>query len=152
MNEKYPVFEEIAVAFLILTMVLLVTVQVLSRYVFHVSLSHTEEIVRYLFVWATFLGAAGAAFRGRHLAVSGGWMQKNRAIMRGIRLMMGVSALLLALALAVYGTMVVILQAETAQKTAALGLPMWCIGLAVPAGSALLFCRILQRTWKEGNR
>ncbi|MHB9029252.1 MAG: TRAP transporter small permease [Candidatus Latescibacterota bacterium] len=146
------IFEETALAFLVLTMVVLVSVQVLSRYVFHVSLSHTEEIVRYLFVWATFLGAAGAAFRGRHLAVSAGWKQKNHAVMRRIRFIIGTGALLFALALLVYGTKIVMLQAVTAQKTAALGLPMWCIGLAVPAGSALLIFRILQRARKGGER
>ena len=43
--------------------------QVVFRYIFNNSLSWSEEIVRYLFVWLTFLGGALAIKTKSHIAV-----------------------------------------------------------------------------------
>lgn len=49
----------IAVLILILSVMLLVgAMQVIWRYVLQQSLSWSEELMRYLYVWATMLGAA----------------------------------------------------------------------------------------------
>lgn len=60
---------DMLLAFIILLIVLIMSVQVLFRYVFNNSISWSEEVVRYLFVWMTFLGAA-VCFRDRmHIRV-----------------------------------------------------------------------------------
>ena len=41
---------------LMLTMVVIIFAQVLARYAFSNSLSWSEEIGRYLFVWMSFIG------------------------------------------------------------------------------------------------
>lgn len=140
---KKMIPEEWIVAALIIIMVLMVTAQVISRYVFHLSLSYTEELVRYLFVWTTFIGAAGAAFRNRHLSVSSGLRGIPGRFERAVRALATAGALLFTGILFVYGARIVHLQMETGQETAALGMPMWIIGLAVPAGALLLFLRII---------
>lgn len=45
-----------------------ITLQIVSR-VFFTSVSWTEEVVRFLLIWITFLGAALAYQQGRHIAV-----------------------------------------------------------------------------------
>lgn len=60
---------DILLAIVILLIVLIMSVQVLFRYAFNNSISWSEEVVRYLFVWMTFLGAA-VCFRDRmHIRV-----------------------------------------------------------------------------------
>lgn len=60
---------DILLACIILLIVLIMSVQVLFRYAFNNSISWSEEAVRYLFVWMTFLGAA-VCFRDRlHIRV-----------------------------------------------------------------------------------
>ncbi len=149
---KKMILEEIILAILIMTMVILAAAQAFSRRFFHISLSHTEEIVRYLFVWATFLGAAGAAYRGRHLSAAGRRRETNAPFYRKVRFITGLCAILFMAALFIYGIKIAALQAITAQKTAALGLPMWWIGLSVPVGAALIMYRILQRALNKGER
>ena len=143
--------EEWIAAVLIIVMVLMVTVQVASRYVFHVSLSHTEELVRYLFVWATFIGAAGAVSSKRHLSISSGIPGLPRVAQKMIRVTVTLGALLFAGILFLYGARIVFLQWETGQKTAALGMPMWIIGLVVPVGALLIIMRILQAMKRGGG-
>ncbi|WP_119165633.1 TRAP transporter small permease [Algihabitans albus] len=51
------------------TMVVAAIVQVASRYLFGSPLGWTEELVKLLMVWWTFLAVAVLAFRGRLLAI-----------------------------------------------------------------------------------
>lgn len=47
-----------------------ITAQIVWRYVFNDSLTWTEELARYLFVWITFVGAALAIRDGTHIRVA----------------------------------------------------------------------------------
>lgn len=61
---------EFALGLALLTALLLVVmVQVVSRYVFASPFSWTEELARFVFIWMVFAGAAFVTARRRHLAV-----------------------------------------------------------------------------------
>ena len=135
--------EEKIIGVVLCIMVIMVAAQVLSRYILHTSLSHTEELVRYFFVWITFLGASAAAFRKKHISVAGAMLILPRGVMKWIRLFSGIVALIFTVVLLFYGFRVVILQIQTGQTTAALGLPMWIIGCAVPVCSLVMIIRLV---------
>ena len=62
-------FEEYLLASSLVVTVLVVFLQVIMRYVFQSSLSWSEELARYLFVYQTWLGAAlGVKYR-KHIRV-----------------------------------------------------------------------------------
>jgi TRAP-type C4-dicarboxylate transport system permease small subunit len=52
------------------TMTLLIFMQVIFRYVFKESLSWSEELARYLFIWLTFIGASIATREKSHINVA----------------------------------------------------------------------------------
>lgn len=52
------------------SMSILVFINVVLRYGFHSSISMTEELSRYLFVWLTFLGAILAFNENQHVRVT----------------------------------------------------------------------------------
>lgn len=58
----------ICIVLFFVTLVLL-TIQVVSRYVFNSSPSWTEELARYCFVWLIFLGASYAASQAAHITI-----------------------------------------------------------------------------------
>ena len=60
---------EVFVAILIAAIVVDVVAQVVFRYVLNSSLSWSEELARYIFVWIIFLGTSVAARRKRHIAM-----------------------------------------------------------------------------------
>ncbi|BAL80303.1 TRAP transporter small permease [Caldisericum exile] len=62
--------EEILVVVILSVMALLGFVNVLSRYIFHLSLAATEELEVNMFVWVTILGIAIAFERGSHLGMN----------------------------------------------------------------------------------
>ena len=145
MNRKSMLIEEMIIAVLLFIMVLMVMVQVLSRYIIHESLSYTEELVRYGFVWMTFLGAAAAAYRKRHLSMAVTLKIIPKQVRRSIHRVIWFGALCFAGVLFIYGVRVVQLQFNTHQTTAALGFPMWIIGLAIPVSSTVLVLRLVMK-------
>lgn len=117
-------------------MVVLSIVQVVCRYVLKISLSFTEELARFLFIWVTFLGTAMAMKKGQHVkmelllnvvppAVRSAIEFAGRVISMGIYLVM------------IGGGTVVILKTMD-QTSAALNLPMSLVYLAVPVCGALM--------------
>jgi TRAP-type C4-dicarboxylate transport system permease small subunit len=54
---------------MIIVMVIVVFAQVFWRYVLHNSLSWSEELAIFLFMWVTFLGAEIVLRKGNHIAV-----------------------------------------------------------------------------------
>ena len=149
--KKNLLIEEKITGFVLCIMVVMVAAQVLSRYVLHTSLSHTEELVRYFFVWITFLGASAALFRGRHLSVAGVLQFIPSRVIKWIKLFSGFITLLFFSLLIIFGLKVVLLQIQTGQTTAALGLPMWIIGLAVPVCSFVMVIRIIMIACGKGR-
>lgn len=58
--------EWVAMAMFLL-LILVTLFQVLSRYIFPVPISFTEEVGRFLFIWVSFLGAAIVMNRDEHI-------------------------------------------------------------------------------------
>ncbi len=61
---------ETLVGALMAVMILDIFVQVVFRYALESSLSWSEELARYLFVWVIFVGASVAVRRGQHIALN----------------------------------------------------------------------------------
>jgi TRAP-type C4-dicarboxylate transport system permease small subunit len=61
---------ETLVGVLMAVMILDIFVQVVFRYALESSLSWSEELARYLFVWVIFVGASVAVRRGQHIALT----------------------------------------------------------------------------------
>ncbi len=143
MTKNGMIIEERIIAALMCFMAVLVVMQVASRYVLHGSLSYTEELVRYCFVWATFLGASAAVAKGRHLSIAGAltFMPKKYSGM-----LAGIGGAAFTGIAVFYGFKVVALQIRTGQTTAAMGLPMWPFGLAIPLCGLCIIARIVQKT------
>jgi TRAP-type C4-dicarboxylate transport system permease small subunit len=60
---------ELVIAVLLALTVMVALLQVVFRYGLDSSLSWSEELARYLFIWVIFIGMASAARRGQHMAV-----------------------------------------------------------------------------------
>lgn len=61
--------EEVLLVAMLAVMVVLIFVQVVSRYVFNSSLTWTEELARYMFVWLSWIGISLAAREGQHITI-----------------------------------------------------------------------------------
>jgi len=62
--------EAFVVNILFIVMLTLIFIQVASRYIFSIPISWSEEVVRYLFVIVSFIGAAVTSFDNTHIEIN----------------------------------------------------------------------------------
>lgn len=123
--------------------VALVFLQVVMRYVFHNSLSWSEELARYVFLWQTWLGASYAVKEHRHLRV-----EMLADLLKGRpRLLFELFVLIIwfafSLFLAYEGTKLTLFLAESGQRSAAMEIPMSWVYASVPVGCGLMALRLI---------
>ena len=136
--------EKIICAVLFLAMTFLGFANVVVRYGTNYSLAVTEELLTNGFLFLTVFGAAVAARRGDHLAVTLVHDMLPPALQRVVFLI----SLLLSLGLlamsAWFSWQSVINMIDSGIRSYGLGLPAWYYQIGVPFGFALVLIRYLQ--------
>lgn len=121
-------------------MVLNVTWQVTSRYVFQNPSSFTDELSRYMLIWVGMLGAAYVAGKNEHLAIDIILTSLKEKLQKKVLIL--VSVLIMAFALTVMvigGSNLVYITFILAQKSAALQIPLAYVYGIIPF-SGILVC------------
>jgi TRAP-type C4-dicarboxylate transport system permease small subunit len=145
-------FEEYLAAFLMAFMACLAFTNVLSRYLFHYSISFSQELVLNFFVWATFLGASIAFKRGSHVMVT---FFVNK-FPKSLRRLASVFSLLLSIGL--FGLLIYCsidqIQSEIDlwSTSDALNIPVFWYTLGIPVFSTLIIIRIWQAFRRDQNK
>lgn len=111
---------------------------VISRYVIHASISFTEELTTNLFVYNTFFGAALGARRGAHLGLTILSELVPPKFSKWIIVLSSYASAVLFFVLVYFGYGMTKSQFDFGQTTAALGLPEWWFGLAIPVGAFVI--------------
>ncbi|NOZ19932.1 MAG: TRAP transporter small permease [Planctomycetes bacterium] len=133
--------EDYLAAVVLLVMVLLAFAQVVSRHFLPQSLSFTEEIVRYLLIWATMLGAASATRRKAHLGLV--YLSRVRPELKRYTDIIGQVALI-ALFTVVFVSNIFVICLQVGQRTEGLRWPIIWVSISVSVGSALIVIRAVQ--------
>ncbi|WP_394704389.1 TRAP transporter small permease [uncultured Cohaesibacter sp.] len=129
-----------------LSMVVVVTLlQIVLRYLFNAPLIWSEEFVRFVTVWMTFIGAVVVCYDGRHLNVDV-FLQKAPAPLK--RALHWFNAILSFGFLAILGwTSITLVKIDMMNELSALPLTLGHLRLAVTVGSFLMIAAILLRVF-----
>lgn len=136
--------EKIVCAVIFLGMTFLGFANVFVRYATHYSLAASEELLTNGFLLLTIFGAALAARRGEHLAVT---LVQDLLPPRLWRLVFVLSVLLSLLLLTMsawFSWQALVNLYGNGMRSYALGLPAWYYQVAVPFGFALIILRYVQ--------
>ncbi|MGE0153653.1 MAG: TRAP transporter small permease [Reyranellaceae bacterium] len=137
-NARKRLFKGIeAVLFgLVLLLLLLVCLQVTSRYLIQMSLSWTEETARIALLWTVMLGAAVAMERREHYAITVLSDRLRPPVDRMVALAVNLIGIVFLAALCIYG----VKYADSGMRSSyvSLGIPRGWIYLALPIGSVLM--------------
>ena len=122
---------------LLLSMVVILSWQVISRYVLNDPSTFTEELLRLGLVWLSLLGAAYSAGRGSHMAID-----LLRDLSRGrfrkfLKLLVPVSFIIFSIYVLILGGLHS-MQIASKQLTAVLQMPMSSFYAALPVCGVLL--------------
>lgn len=133
-------------------MLIITFVNVLSRYLLHMSLSFTEELVAVLFVLLSTVGGALAAKDESHYTLdllTGILPSKKRKKVLAFDALLSIIACTI---LVVTGIQMVIQQYKIGGLSYSLKIPEWIYGCFVPVGCSLMLFRFVQvivQKWKE---
>ncbi|MHB9307655.1 TRAP transporter small permease [Fusobacterium polymorphum] len=136
--------EETILLILLVLMTAIMGVQIVSRYIFQNSLTWSEELVRYMFVWSAFLGVPFCIKHGLSIKVD---QFRNLFPVPLQRILMYIDKIiifLLFLVLFIYSFKVVRATYLSGQTSPAMQLPMWTVQISVTVSSLLSMIRSIQ--------
>lgn len=136
--------ESIVVTLVMITMLSLVFVGVISRYVLHFSFSFTEELVCAMFVLLSTMGGALASKENSHYTldlITGMMKPKTKKVF----LIIDTALTCLASGILIYtGIIMVQSQMKIGSLSIALKIPNWIFGSFVPLGLVFILYRSIQ--------
>lgn len=138
-------FEEILMVFLLSLMSILIGAQVFMRYVLNDSLTWSEELARYAFIWATYIGVACAVKRNAHICVEAAVTKLPALYQRYAAILSHLLFIVFAVLVMKEGYALTMKIFSFGQKSSSLGIPMGWIYLAPTVGFGLVILRLLQR-------
>ncbi|MBZ2174909.1 TRAP transporter small permease [Schnuerera sp. xch1] len=125
-------------------MVVVMGIQVVARYVFNSSLTWSEELTRFIFVWSAFLTLPYTIKFGISLKID----QLLNLFTKDIRKVLNIISHILMLVFFIFmlynATDVVRSAINSGQRSPAIGLPMYLIQVSSVVGFALTIVRVLQ--------
>lgn len=139
-----------AVALAMGMMAVIISAEVFFRYVLNSSLYFSEELSRFCFIWAGFLGASLALREGGHIGVTVLVDRLPPAVQRRMLAVARVLVLLLLLVVMVAGASV--LPDQWAQQTSTLGFSVFWFYLAVPVGALLMAVQLVALSCSSRSR
>lgn len=123
--------------------VVILFAQILSRNLFNHSISWTEELVTYMFVWFAFFGASYAAKLAAHNRVTFQFKFMPRKVAVGLEALsdliwVGFNSYF------VYLSVIFFMKANVFWKSQTLGIPMKYLYLILPIAFGLMTLRVIQ--------
>lgn len=129
----------------------LIFIQVLMRYAFKSSLSWSEELARYIFIWQTWLGTSLAVKYNKHIRVD---VLKNFISLKNqkkLDYLVKVVWICFIAFLAYKGFSLTMMQFSRNQLSPALQMPLGFTYASMPIGCCFMIFRLIQQIFKEKN-
>lgn len=122
---------------------LLIFVQVIFRYVLNDSITWSEELARYIFIWMIWLGTSISMKQKEHIRMD---MLMNAVHGKGklvLDLVSGIIMLAFCIFLVKYGWDLVASMMSRGNKSVALRLPMWIVYSSLPFSQLIVALRLI---------
>ena len=137
--------EEYILAVLLLGMAVIMGIQVFSRFVLRESLSWTEELTRYLFIWAGFLSVSYCSKRCISIKIEQFVARFSRRTKAIIKVVNHTCELAFFFYMIPFAWSYMMSAVESGQVSPALSIPMYYVQAAPFVSFVLVAFRILQR-------
>lgn len=136
-------FEEYFCVWTLAFMTILVFIQVVMRYAFNNSLSWSEELARFTFLWLSWIGASYAVKERSHFRVEMFANLIKGPARKSFEILVLLIWFVFSVIMTYYGTELVLFLQEGGQFSAALEIPMTLPYASVPVGCALMAIRLV---------
>jgi len=123
-------------------------VNVVLRYVYHYSLAWSEELIREIIIFTTFIGLS-AAIKNRSMITIDAVVQLVPRLRQPLTFAGHVSVLAFSALITFLGWDMAMLQARTFQKTIIMEIPLVILYMILPLMGIMMFIRTVQVMWKD---
>ncbi len=137
--------EELLLIGLLVAMALIMGIQIFCRYVLNYSLSWSEELTRYLFIWSCFISISYCIKRWISIKVDQVIKMLPKKGYVIAQLLLNILLFILFVYLTVHGYQFLLLAIKSKQRSPALGLPMVYVQCSPFVGFALAAFRSFQQ-------
>ena len=137
-------FEACFIVPLMFLMSIIIFIQVVMRYVFHSSLTWSEELARYLFVWLVYFSVAYTAKRQAHIRIDAAINLYPKALRPWIEILSEIIVLIFSIFIAYTSITVFQKISASGQISPALHIPMQFVYAAPLVGFVLTAIRHVQ--------
>ena len=144
-NESRSFFGKLICVVCLALMSILIVLQVFFRYVLNNSLSWSEELARYLFIWMIYIGISYGVKMDKHICVDAVYSFMPKGVKKWYAIVAYILFLVFAIAVVYFGILVVGMQISSGQVSPAMGIPMQYIYAAPVVGMVLTAFRLIQK-------
>ncbi|MGJ9385625.1 TRAP transporter permease DctQ [Salipaludibacillus neizhouensis] len=141
--------EEVLLIIFSVTMVVAIALQVFMRHVMNSSLSWSEELARYCFIWLVYIGISYGVKKQRHIKVDVMLVLLKDKAKIVLNIVSNIIFLGFAIFVVIYGYDISKQLLGFGQTSPALHIPMGIVYLATPVGMGLTAIRIIQQLIKQ---
>lgn len=143
--------EETILILLLICMVIIMGAQIVARYCFNYSLSWSEELTQYLFVWSVFLSISYCVKKRISIKIEQFLLILPKKGQTFLRLLRHTLVLAFCLVMLPYCVTYLRQSIDSQASSAALHIPMYFIQSAPLAGFLLLTVRVFQAWLREAK-
>lgn len=133
---------------LVVALTVLLSVQILNRYVFHTSFFWMEEIIRISFVWLIYFCVASAARQNAHIRVGIIDLVAPPSVVRIVDRIADALVIVFSLAIVWLGILLVQASIRFGDRSPVTEIPMALIYAVIPFCFALIAFRTAQVIWR----
>ena len=142
-------FEEIIAGFLFIVMVIVINVEVFNSFFLLSPGAYSEEIAKYLFIWAVFFAMVYAVKENSHIITNIIPDRTPKYIQRLIDIFSIVIFILFSIFMIYYGYIYTLKMYQFERLSEAMGVPLYYFCVSVPVGFSLVLLRLLQQLIKK---
>ena len=135
--------EKVFLVFFSVIMVSVIFLQVMMRQLGS-SLSWSEELARYCFIWMIYIGISLGVKEQKHVRIDAFLLLLNQKGQMILNFIVNLFFMAFAIFVIIYGTEIANQLLQFGQKSAAIRIPMGYVYMATPIGMGLTLIRLVQ--------
>ena len=147
-DKVFSFFEEWTLFITVMVALVSLFANVILRYGFHYTLAWSEELVREVIIYTTFIGCS-AAIKSRSMIKIDALVQLVPGLKKPLTYFSNFVTLIFSAMMLYYGWKIAALQAKTFQKTLILEIPLVYLYAILPLMGFMMFIRTIQVIYED---
>jgi len=148
LDKVFSFFEDWTLFFAVMAALIALFINVFLRYVFSYTLAWSEELVREVLIYTTFIGCS-AAIKNRSMIKIDALVQLAPKLKIPLNYISNIATLIFAMMMLYYGWKMAALQAATHQKTIIMQIPLVYLFAILPLMGGMMFIRTIMVMYQD---